>query len=362
MKKLYSTIMMLAMMVATFSFTACGGKQKDNNNGNATKVITAGDDTDNSEQDIEFIKEWYDYVLGKKEITDNALNKYLSSDVKKRLWTDDYEGCYEFWQFRTSAQDCNPDGDISKIENITNEGDGWYTVKYKDMGWSGLTKINVKNGKIVEFVPDKTWNSELSEQNNQEERDLSWLQGHWVYKGKIEAHLVIKENTVRQFSSLNPESTYYTFRIDGNTMYIEPIKNNGTDFYVTLDYQNQRIDYGDGNWMHKISSDSREDYSSSTSSSSSRQRPFTDEGDVLARIYNQRFRHNNGLEIRVDGYGRIEIGGDPAGVLSVLRYNSESALLRYGNGMYGEGQILLNIDGSKLLLLDPVDGSVFYQR
>ena len=112
----------------------------------------------------------------------------------------------------------------------------------------------------------------------------------------------------------------------------------------------------------EISSALEEDYYSSTSSSSSHQMPFNDEGDILARIYNQRFRHSSGLEIRIDGYGRIEIGGDPAGVLSVLRYNSESALLRYGNGMYGEGKILLKIDGSKLLLQDPVDGSVFNQR
>jgi hypothetical protein len=82
----------------------------------------------------------------------------------------------------------------------------------------------------------------------------------------------------------------------------------------------------------------------------------------MARLYNQRFRHSSGLEIRIDGYGRIEIDGDAAGVLSVLRYNSESALLRYGNGIYGEGKILLKINGDKLLLQDTADGSVFYQR
>jgi hypothetical protein len=93
--------------------------------------------------------------------------------------------------------------------------------------------------------------SESADSNK--ENDLSWLQGHWVYRqGSYEAHLVIKENTVRQYSSLNPESTYYTFRVDGNTMYIKPIKNDGTDFFVTLDYQNHRIDYGDSNWMRKI--------------------------------------------------------------------------------------------------------------
>jgi hypothetical protein len=31
-----------------------------------------------------------------------------------------------------------------------------------------------------------------------------------------------------------------------------PIANDGTDFVVKLDTHNHRIDYGDGNWMHKI--------------------------------------------------------------------------------------------------------------
>ena len=92
--------------------------------------------------------------------------------------------------------------------------------------------------------------------NNEEEREevnLDWLQGHWVYRqGDYEAHLVIMENTVRQYSTLNPEPTYYTFTVDENQLWIKPIKNDGTDFVATLDLQNHRIDYGNGNWMHKV--------------------------------------------------------------------------------------------------------------
>ena len=138
----------------------------------------------------------------------------------------------------------------------------------------------------------------------------------------------------------------------------------GVATVAKLDFANHRIDWGDGHWMHKVSSGSNQNYSSPVGASNSqqRQRPFIDGQDIMARLYNQRFRHSSGLEIRIDGYGRIEIDGDPAGVLSVLRSNSESALLRYGHGMYGEGKILLRINGNKLLLQDPVDGSVFYQR
>jgi uncharacterized Zn finger protein (UPF0148 family) len=86
-----------------------------------------------------------------------------------------------------------------------------------------------------------------------EVQDLNWLQGHWVYRqGDYEAHLVIIDNTVRQYSTLNPEPTYYTYSVDGNKLYVKPLKNDGTDFVTTLDLQNHRIDYGDGNWMHKI--------------------------------------------------------------------------------------------------------------
>ena len=38
MKKLYSTVMMLAMMVAALSFTACGGDDEVDNGGDASIV------------------------------------------------------------------------------------------------------------------------------------------------------------------------------------------------------------------------------------------------------------------------------------------------------------------------------------
>lgn len=129
-------------------------------------------------------------------------------------------------------------------------------------------------------------------------------------------------------------------------------------------FPNSEGDYNRG----KNSTSSEREYSQSKSNSNGlsnsqyRQRPFIDGQDIMARIYHQRFVHSNGLEIRIDGYGRIEIDGDPAGILSVLNYDSESALLHYGNGLYGEGKIILMISGDKLLLKDPVDGAVFYQR
>ncbi len=101
-------------------------------------------------------------------------------------------------------------------------------------------------------------------------------------------------------------------------------------------------------------------YSSSNASSSSRS--FYSEQIVIGYLANQSFRSSDGFTIKFDGSGRMYAEGDFAGVVSVLRYNSTSALLRYGGGQYTEGKFRVDIIGDKLQLTDPVDGSVYYQR
>lgn len=111
--------------------------------------------------DTKIIEDWYSFVLGVmgRGPSDKDLDKYLSPNLKKRIWTEDYEGRYEYYRFRTAAQDSSPNGDVSKIESITSEGDGWYIVKYLDMGWEGLTKVKVKDGVFVDLVEDESWKS-----------------------------------------------------------------------------------------------------------------------------------------------------------------------------------------------------------
>ena len=100
---------------------------------------------------------WYDLVLNGR-VTENALNDYLSPEVKQRLWSEDYDGCYESWRFRTAAQDYNPEmGDVSKIKDIVSESDGWYEITYWDMGYSGKTRVKMEDGIIVDFVQDRSW-------------------------------------------------------------------------------------------------------------------------------------------------------------------------------------------------------------
>lgn len=53
---------------------------------------------------------------------------------------------------RTREQDSKPDSeDVSQICNIESIGDGWYVVSYLDMGWSGMTRVKVVDGKIDDY-------------------------------------------------------------------------------------------------------------------------------------------------------------------------------------------------------------------
>ena len=99
-----------------------------------------------------------------------------------------------------------------------------------------------------------------------------------------------------------------------------------------------------------------------SSSNTSLSRTFANEQYVTMYLANQKFKDNGGLTILFDGNLRMYIDGDYAGVVSVLRYNSTSALLRYGGGQYGEGKISVKIVNDKLQLTDPTDGTVYYQR
>lgn len=105
---------------------------------------------------------------------------------------------------------------------------------------------------------------------------------------------------------------------------------------------------------------SNDSYSSSNTSSNSR--IFYSEQIVIGYLANQTFRSSDGFTIRFDGSGRMFAEGDFAGVVSVLRYNSTSALLRYGGGQYTDGRLRVDIVGDKFQLTDPVDGTVYYQR
>ena len=84
--------------------------------------------------------------------------RYFTASALKKL-KDSYEfdcednNCYAFYELRTQEQDSKPgttgESDITDIESI---GDNWYVVKYSDMGWLGMTRIKIVDGKIDDFT------------------------------------------------------------------------------------------------------------------------------------------------------------------------------------------------------------------
>lgn len=84
--------------------------------------------------------------------------RFFTTNALKRL-KDSYEfdcednNCYAFYELRTQEQDSKPgttgESDITDIESI---GDNWFMVKYTDMGWSGMTRKKIVDGKIDDFT------------------------------------------------------------------------------------------------------------------------------------------------------------------------------------------------------------------
>ena len=172
---------------------------------------------------------------------------------------------------------------------------------------------------------------------------------HWI-------SLTIKPND-KEGKEWVGEYAFTGMRFDA-VLKLKEIKHKGEAVKVT---EERKADNDSETIADDNSDDSSTTYSSSTTTSSS-SRTFYSEQIVIGYLANQSFRASDGLTMRVDGDGRLYVDGDYAGVLSVLRYSSTAALLRYGGGMYGEGKLTVQIVGDKFTLTDPTDGTVYYQR
>lgn len=96
------------------------------------------------------------FVFAGSEGNDNPADYFTSNALKKLQ--DDYEfdcedgPCYAFYALRTEEQDSKPGvEDVSQICSIESVGDGYYIVSYLDMGWSGMTRVKVVDGKIDDY-------------------------------------------------------------------------------------------------------------------------------------------------------------------------------------------------------------------
>lgn len=116
------------------------------NNNNSETIFT---------NDSLLISEWYNIILKRETVSDTILDKYLSPEVKKKIWTDDYDGFYEVARFRTTNQDFS---DIPSSPNLKiSIEDGWYIISYDDDGVDGKTKLKVSDNKIADFIQDSSW-------------------------------------------------------------------------------------------------------------------------------------------------------------------------------------------------------------
>ena len=143
------------MIAAAIAVVACGNKQQSQQQ-EKDSIEVAIDTTSqqvasqtdqqatNDAKVFEIIREFYkNYVFGKKETTDEVINKYCTKKLAKKLAADyDYDdGGYAIWEFRSDNQD--GDSDVQEVTNVEAMGNGVYKVSFNDMGTKGSCKISV---------------------------------------------------------------------------------------------------------------------------------------------------------------------------------------------------------------------------
>ncbi|MBD5172115.1 MAG: hypothetical protein HDT02_02705 [Bacteroidales bacterium] len=145
-----------------FVLCSCGAKNPSANEAESVeKEIVSSDSGINSQDHSNLIKTVYANFVFAIDADPEVYahpERYFTTSALKKL-KDSYEfdcednSCYAFYELRTQEQDSKPgttgESDITDIESI---GDNWYVVKYSDMGWSGMTRIKIVDGKIDDFT------------------------------------------------------------------------------------------------------------------------------------------------------------------------------------------------------------------
>lgn len=148
MKKLYSTIMMLAMMVVAVSITACGGDDDEGGGGSSSsegwQVIT--DDFDKS---IPFTKI---RVLNKKASIGSYCCIAFSTVPNKNVYTDRY-----YVSFGVLTIGDNMIHDLVygiPISSCTHVGDNWYEYEFSRPVYFAYYQENCPRGQIKAYITD----------------------------------------------------------------------------------------------------------------------------------------------------------------------------------------------------------------
>lgn len=244
----------LSLVLMVFILAGCSSNKSSDVNGNekVTDSIASESYHTNPEQEIQAKKNFLDKFYKEKEgKEDDLLYAYIKKNVttnclKKLRDLYDYEcdgECLATWVF-----DYEQGSDIGNIKSrkITPKDENTFLVEniYEYADYSiFLTVINDGSVYKIDEIEQNSSSYSLPEQ---ETDNTNWLQGHWVYeRGNYRGHFVIQGNILSMYSTMNPEPLKYTYYIRGNEL-------NAGEMTVKLDYVNQRIDYGEGNWMHKV--------------------------------------------------------------------------------------------------------------
>ena len=154
-------LMSYALLLA--SLASCGASARKDTE---TKPVEQKDTvdavvlTENTENAATLITSVYDTFVFAIYSDGNGINnpeKYFTPHALAKLQEDyefdcDEEPCYAYYALRTEAQDARPGSDeTSCIYSIEPDGNGWYTVSYSDMGWTGKTRIRIADGKIDDY-------------------------------------------------------------------------------------------------------------------------------------------------------------------------------------------------------------------
>lgn len=152
---------LILAVTLTYVMCSCGAKNASANEADLVEnEVEKSDSIINSQDYSDLIK-----IVYGKFVFDNGADtaaahpeEYFTANALKKL-KDSYEfdcesgNCYAYYELRTQEQDEKPGttGE-SEITNIEIIGDNWYVVKYSDMGWSGMTRIKIVDGKIDDFT------------------------------------------------------------------------------------------------------------------------------------------------------------------------------------------------------------------
>lgn len=146
----------------TCAMCSCGAKSTSTNEVDHEGTEVAQSDSIIKTQDYsDLIKTVYEKFVFANDADTKASaqpGEYFTTNALKKL-KDRYEfdcesgDCYAYYEMRTQEQDDKPGttGE-SEITEINSVGDDWYVVKYTDMGWPGMTRIKIVDGKIDDFT------------------------------------------------------------------------------------------------------------------------------------------------------------------------------------------------------------------